>query len=291
MTDLHALVAQMTLAEKAALCTGASAWTTTPVPRLGIPEMVVADGPHGLRRVPDVHAIGAASLPATCFPTASSMACTWDVDLIRMIGQALGEEAIAVNVDVVLGPGANMKRTPLCGRNFEYYSEDPFLAGELAASYIEGVQSKGVGTSLKHFAANNQEFERFLIDTVVDERTLREIYLPAFETAVKKARPWTVMCAYNKLNGTYCSENHELLVDILKDEWGLTASWCPTGAPCTTASLRCGRPGPRDAGAPRAPCQAVIEAVSVASGRSAARRRSRAFWIVFQAAQTPKGGF
>ncbi|MCA9987903.1 MAG: glycoside hydrolase family 3 protein, partial [Anaerolineales bacterium] len=213
--DIQAILKQMTLAEKAALCTGASAWTTTPIERLGVPEMVVSDGPHGVRRVPDVTQMGMESLPATCFPTASCLASTWDVDLIRALGEALAEECIALNVDVLLGPGANMKRSPLGGRNFEYFSEDPYLAGELAANYINGIQSKGVGTSLKHYAANNQEFQRFSISAEVDERTLREIYLPAFEKAVKEAQPWTVMCAYNKVNGTFASEHDYLLNKIL----------------------------------------------------------------------------
>src|SRR5512147_583229 len=220
MPGLNALIAQMTLEEKAALCTGAGPWATTPIERLGIPEMVVSDGPHGVRRVADVDSLGTESLPATAFPTASALASTWDVELVREMGQALGEECIALNVDVLLGPGNNMKRTPLCGRNFEYFSEDPFLAGEMASSLINGIQSKGVGTSLKHFAANNQEYERFVISAAIDERTLRGIYLPAFETAVKKGKPWTVMCAYNKINGTYASEKRELLTDILKEEWG-----------------------------------------------------------------------
>jgi len=185
-TDIQSLIEQMTLEEKAALCTGASAWTTTPVERLGIPEMIVSDGPHGVRRVPDVHSMGMKSLPATCFPTASCLASTWDVDLIQQMGIALAEECIALNVDVLLGPGVNMKRSPLGGRNFEYFSEDPYLAGEMAASYINGIQSKGVGVSLKHYAVNNQEFQRFSISAEVDERTLREIYLPAFEKAVNR---------------------------------------------------------------------------------------------------------
>lgn len=218
--DIQALVSKMTLEEKAALCTGASNWTTTPVERLGIPEMVVSDGPHGVRRVEDVTSIAQMSLPATCFPTASCVASTWDVDLIKKMGEALAEECIALNVDVLLGPGTNMKRSPLGGRNFEYFSEDPYLAGEMAASFINGVQSKGVGTSLKHYAANNQEFQRFSIDTLVDERTLREIYLPAFEKAVKQGKPYTVMCSYNKINGYQASENYHLLTEILKDEWG-----------------------------------------------------------------------
>ncbi len=219
-TDLQSIIDQMTLEEKAALCTGASAWSTTPVERLGVPEMIVSDGPHGVRRVPDINSMALQSLPATCFPTASCTASTWDVDLIKQMGNALAEECIALNVDVLLGPGANMKRSPLGGRNFEYFSEDPYLAGEMAANFINGIQSKGVGTSLKHYAANNQEFQRFSISAEIDERTLREIYLPAFEKAVKQAQPWTVMCCYNKVNGVYGSENYHLLTEILKNEWG-----------------------------------------------------------------------
>ena len=220
MIDINALIDQLTLEEKAALCTGADAWTTVPVPRLGIPAMRVADGPHGVRRAAEGMALSAHTEPATCFPTASGLAATWDTALLRRVGQALGEECRALGVNVLLGPGVNMKRTPLCGRNFEYYSEDPFLAGQLAASLAGGVHSQGVGTSLKHFAANSQEFQRFTINSAVDERTLREIYLPAFEAVVKQAKPWTVMCAYNRLNGAYCSENARLLNDILKKEWG-----------------------------------------------------------------------
>ena len=220
MPNIRSIIERMTLEEKAALCTGASPWTTVPVERLGVPEMIVADGPHGVRRAPDTQSLMSTSLPATCFPTASCLASTWDVDLLHKMGEALAKECIALNVDVLLGPSVNMKRSPLCGRNFEYLSEDPYLAGEIAASLIDGVQGKGVDTSIKHFAANNQEFQRFSISAQVDERTLHEIYLPAFETAVKKTQPWTVMCAYNKLNGTLCSEHHELLVDILKNKWG-----------------------------------------------------------------------
>ena len=293
MPDIQSIIAQMTLEEKAALCTGASAWTTQAVERLGVPQMIVSDGPHGVRRVPNIHAMGEKSLPATCFPTASSVASAWDVGLVREMGQAIAEECIALNVDVVLGPGTNMKRSPLGGRNFEYYSEDPFLAGELAASFIDGVQSKGIGTSLKHYAANNQEFQRFSINTIVDERTLREIYLPAFETAVKRARPWTVMCAYNKVNGTHCSEHHELLVDILKDEWGfegfVVSDWGAVHD--RVASLRGGldleMPGPQDRRV-----KAVVEAVrggqlDQAVLDEAVRRLLR---IIFKAAETPKGG-
>lgn len=210
----------MTLEEKAALCTGASAWTTVGVDRLNIPSIFVADGPHGVRRVKDETDMAAKSIPASCFPTASCASATWNTDLIHQMGEAMAEEAHALDVDILLGPGVNIKRTPLGGRNFEYYSEDPFLSGKMAASLIKGIQSKGVGTSLKHFTANNQEFQRFSIDAKIDERTLREMYLSAFEIAVKEARPWTVMCAYNKVNGEYCSEHYQLLVDILKQEWG-----------------------------------------------------------------------
>jgi beta-glucosidase len=291
-TDIQSIIAKMTLEEKAALCTGASPWTTTPVERLGVPEMTVSDGPHGVRRVADVNDWFAGSLPATCFPTASCIASTWDVDLIHALGQALAEECIALKVDVVLGPGTNMKRTPLGGRNFEYYSEDPYLAGQMAASFITGVQSKGVGTSLKHFAANNQESQRMTISAEIDERSLREIYLPAFETAVKKAKPWTVMCAYNKINGTYGSENHRLLVDILKGEWGfegfVVSDWGAVHERVTSlkAGLDLEMPGPRERRV-----KSVVEAV-----RSGALDESvlnevvhRILGIVFKAAETSKG--
>jgi beta-glucosidase len=220
MKNIDDLIKALTLEEKAALCVGASAWTTVAVERLGIPAIFVSDGPHGVRRVLDENDITQKSLPATCFPTASCQASTWNVELMFTMGQALAEEAHALDVDVLLGPGVNIKRTPLCGRNFEYYSEDPFLSGELAASLINGIQSKGVGTSLKHFVANNQEYQRFTISAELDERTLREIYMRGFEIAIKKAKPWTVMCAYNKLNGEFCSEHHEILVDTLKTAWG-----------------------------------------------------------------------
>jgi beta-glucosidase len=283
----------MTLEEKAAICTGASSWTTAAVDRLNIPAIMVTDGPHGVRLVPDTSSISMKSLPATCFPTASCMASTWDVDLLHQVGQALAEECIALKVDVLLGPGNNMKRSPLGGRNFEYYSEDPFLAGELAAGFINGVQSKGVGTSLKHFAANNQEYQRFSISSEIDERTLREIYLPAFETAVKKAKPWTVMCAYNKINGVYCSENHALLVDLLKDEWGfeglVMSDWGAVHD--RVASLKGGldleMPGPR---AKRV--EAVVQAVRSGELDEAVLDESvrRILGIVQKAAATPKGG-
>ena len=292
MTDLQSLIKQMTLEEKAALCTGATAWSTTPIDRLGVPEMYVTDGPHGVRRAAEAGAFISQSLPATCFPTASCLASSWDGDLIRKLGQALGEECIALKVDVLLGPGTNMKRTPVGGRNFEYFSEDPYLAGEMAASLINGVQSQGVGTSLKHYAVNNQEYERFSISAEVDERTLREIYLPAFETAVKKAQPWTVMCAYNKLNGAYCSEHHELLVDILKDEWGfegfVVSDWGAVHdrVKSLQGGLDLEMPGPKDRRV-----KAVVDAVQAGELDEAVLNEAvrRILRIVFKAAETPKG--
>ena len=220
--DIQDLVAQMTLEEKAALCDGKDFWHLKSIERLGIPSIMVCDGPHGLRKQnPNGKKVGIYnSVPAVCFPTAVTSACSWDKDLLRTMGEALGEECLQEQVAVLLGPGVNMKRSPLCGRNFEYFSEDPLLAGELGAAFIQGVQSKGVGTSLKHYAVNNQETRRMTVDAVVDERALREIYLTAFEIAVKKSKPWTVMCAYNRLNGEYCAEHEQLQISILRDEWG-----------------------------------------------------------------------
>ncbi len=293
MVDIQSLIEQMTLEEKAVLCTGASAWTTEVVERLGIPQLLVSDGPHGVRRIPDVHSMGNQSLPATSFPSASALAATWDRDLIYEMGEALGEESIALGVDVLLGPGINMKRTPLGGRNFEYFSEDPYLAGELAASLINGIQSKGVGTSLKHFAVNNQEFERFRINVIVDERTLHEIYLPAFEIAVKKAQPWTVMCAYNKINSVYCSENEMLLIDILKNEWGfegfVVSDWGAVHdrVAALEGGLDLEMPGPQNRRV-----QAVVDAVKSGKLDEAKLNESvrRILRIAFKAAETKKGG-
>ncbi len=291
--QIQTIITKMTLEEKAALCTGLTWWTTTPVERLGVPELIFSDGPHGLRRAPEIHQETQESLPATCFPTASCSGSTWDVDLIREMGEALAEECIALNVDVLLGPGTNMKRSPLCGRNFEYFSEDPYLAGEMAASLINGMQSKGVGASLKHFAANNQEFQRFSISSEVDERTLREIYLPAFEKAVKKAKPWTVMCSYNKVNGTYASENVHLLTEILKKEWGfeglVISDWGAVHD--RVAALKGGldleMPGPQ---AWRV--KAVVEAVRSGKLNESVLDESvrRILNIVFRAQETPKNG-
>ena len=222
MLDVDRLLTELTLAEKAALTSGSSFWYTVPVERLGIPRIMVSDGPHGLRAQPgegDHVGIGG-SLPATCFPTASAVASAWNPQLLYRIGGALAQEARACNLSVILGPGINMKRSPLCGRNFEYFSEDPFLAGELAVGIVDGIQSRGVGTSVKHYAANNQETDRLRVDAQVDERTLREIYLPAFERVVTASQPWTMMCAYNKVNGLSASENSWLLTTVLREEFG-----------------------------------------------------------------------
>ena len=216
------IIKKMTLEDKIALCSGKDFWHTKDMPQYGLPSIMMNDGPHGLRKQEaEADMLGVnASVPATCFPTAVTTGSSWNVALMHKIGQAIAEEAIAYQVSVVLGPGVNIKRNPLCGRNFEYISEDPYLAGKMAADFIRGVEEKGVATSLKHFAGNSQETKRFTSDSVMDERTLREIYLTAFEIAVKEGRPKTVMCAYNKLNGIHCSDHKKLLTDILRDEWG-----------------------------------------------------------------------
>ena len=215
------LISKMTLEEKIDLTIGKDFWSTNGVERLGIEPITLNDGPHGVRKPGATTEIGiGSSYPATCFPTAVTLACSWDTALVEEVGEALAEECLALDVQVLLGPGVNIKRTPLGGRSFEYYSEDPVLAGELGCAFVNGVQSKGIGTSLKHYACNNQESERMSISAEVDQRTLREIYLPAFERVVRKARPWTVMCSYNRVNGIYASEHRQLLHDILKEEWG-----------------------------------------------------------------------
>ncbi|WP_308166587.1 glycoside hydrolase family 3 N-terminal domain-containing protein [Nocardia albiluteola] len=218
---MHPKISELTDAEKAALCTGASYWTLAGVPRLGIEGITVADGPHGLRMQDGaVDHLGIAdSRPATCLPTAAALASSFDTGLMERVGAALAAEARAEGVSVLLGPGINMKRSPLCGRNFEYFSEDPYVAGALGAAYVRGLQSGGVGASVKHFAANNQEDHRMTVSVQADERTLREIYFPAFETVIREAAPWTVMCSYNRINDTYCSENHWLLTELLRHEW------------------------------------------------------------------------
>ncbi len=207
-----------------ALCTGADFWTTKRLDKYGVPALRMSDGPHGLRVQESGGGFGMLgvkpSRPSTCFPTAVTLAGSWDKSLLAAVGRAIGEEALGHGVGLVLGPGVNIKRSPLCGRNFEYYSEDPYLSGKLAAAFIRGVQSTGAGACVKHFAANSQERDRLISDSVLDERTLREIYLTAFEIAVKEGKPASVMCAYNKLNGVYCSDNRRLLTDILREEWG-----------------------------------------------------------------------
>lgn len=220
--DTAPLLRQLTLAEKASLTQGADVWHTAAVERLGIGSVKLADGPHGLR-TRRYGADGAAAggiEPATCFPPAVTLGSSWDVELLGRVGAALGAEARALGASVLLGPGVNIKRSPLCGRNFEYFSEDPFLSGELGLAMVDGIQSTGVGASVKHFAANNQETDRHRVSAEVDERTLHEIYLPAFERIVTAGAPWTVMCSYNKVNGTYASEHHSLLTEVLRDEWG-----------------------------------------------------------------------
>ncbi len=223
-TNIEQILSELTLEEKASLCSGKDFWSLKGIKRLNLPSIMVTDGPHGLRKQQQGtdHLGMNQSNPATCFPTASALAASWDRELLAEIGVALGDECREEKISILLGPGVNIKRSPLCGRNFEYFSEDPFLSGEMAAAKIRAIQSRGVGTSLKHFAVNNQEFHRMSINTVVDERTLREIYFPAFETTIKKAQPWSVMCAYNQLNNEYCSQNRWLLTDVLRNEWGFS---------------------------------------------------------------------
>ncbi|WKV08306.1 glycoside hydrolase family 3 C-terminal domain-containing protein [Thermoanaerobacterium sp. CMT5567-10] len=218
--DIKKLISEMTLEEKASLCSGLNLWQTKPIERLGIPSITMTDGPHGLRKANKSDELGLNnSVPATCFPSGSALAASWDRDLVKKVGEAIGEECIAEDVNILLGPAINIKRSPLCGRNFEYLSEDPYLISELAANYIKGVQSKGVGTSIKHYAANNQEDYRMTVDVKVNERALREIYLTGFEGAIKQSQPWTVMASYNKVNGVYATENEHLINEILRNEW------------------------------------------------------------------------
>jgi beta-glucosidase len=252
---------ELTLEEQISLLSGSTFWLTQPLPDHGVPAVMLSDGPHGLRAQSGEgeHLGLLGSIPATCFPPAVTIASSWDPELVAQIGAAVGAEARALGVSVVLGPGLNIKRHPLCGRNFEYLSEDPLLAGHLAAAMVDGIQSQGVGACLKHFAVNNQESHRFVVDAVVDERTLREIYLAGFEYAVRVSRPRTVMAAYNLVNGTYCCEHDYLLQTILRDQWGfdglvmsdwgatndrvaaVRAGWiwrCPATAGCSTVPSR-----------------------------------------------------
>ena len=222
MESYTKIIDQMTNEEKASLGSGADFWHTQSIARLDIPSIMMTDGPHGLRKQKDQgdHIGINQSYPATCFPTAATIANSWDKELIRQMGEALAKECHGQHVSVLLGPGINIKRSPLCGRNFEYFSEDPYLVGELASSLVSSIETAGIGTSLKHFAVNNQEYNRMVSDSIVDPRALREIYLSAFEKVVKKAKPATIMAAYNKVNGTYCCENEFLLNNILRKEWG-----------------------------------------------------------------------
>ncbi|MCP2635932.1 glycoside hydrolase family 3 C-terminal domain-containing protein [Microbacterium sp. HD4P20] len=224
MTDLDAsrLTAELTLEEKASLTSGASFWYAKPVPRVGVPAVMMTDGPHGLRKQREGgdHLGLGDSVPATCFPPAVGLGSSWDVDLLRRVGDALGVEASIENVAVLLGPGINIKRSPLCGRNFEYLSEDPIVSGVLGAAIVHGMQARGVGASLKHFAANNQENDRMRSSSDIDPRPLREMYLRGFQRVVEDAQPWTVMCSYNRINGVYASEDPWLLTRVLRDEWG-----------------------------------------------------------------------
>lgn len=220
--DVSEVISSMSLEEKVMMCSGKDAFSTQDIPRLGVPSISFSDGPHGVRKQKrDSDFLGIhKSEESTCYPTAASLACSFDREMLHKVGESLGIECREKGVSVLLGPAVNIKRSPLCGRNFEYFSEDPFLTSELAKSYILGVQEQGIGTSIKHFAVNNQEELRLSIDARVEERALREVYLAAFEKAIIDAHPWTVMCAYNKVNGEYCSENFHLLKEILRDEWG-----------------------------------------------------------------------
>ena len=221
-TDVKKLVSEMTLEEKAGLLGGADFWHTKAVERLGIPKFMMSDGPHGLRKQDEEgdHLGINDSIKAVCFPAACATAASFDTEMIGKMGEAIGDECQAENLSIVLGPAVNIKRSPLCGRNFEYFSEDPYLAGKMAASYINGVQSRHVGTSIKHFALNNQEYFRMSNSSEVSERAMREIYFPHFEIAVKEAQPKTVMCSYNKINGTYSADNEWLLNKVLREDWG-----------------------------------------------------------------------
>lgn len=216
------ILSKMTLEDKISLCNGADFWHSKAMAQYGIPAVTMSDGPHGVRcqkNSADMLGVNE-SEPATCFPTAVTSGATWDAELLKAEGQAIGEEGLSYGVDVVLGPGVNIKRNPLCGRNFEYFSEDPCIAGAMGAAWVQGAQSTGAGTSLKHFAANNQEYKRFNGNSQVDERTLRELYLPAFETVIKTAQPETVMCSYPRINNVHASDNHWLLTDVLRRDWG-----------------------------------------------------------------------
>ena len=260
-----------------ALTAGADYSLTRGVPRLGVPAILLVDGPHGLRRQRRTKRYEASSVPATCFPTASALAVTWDLALIEEVGVALGEEARAEGVSVLLGPAANIKRTPLCGRNFEYFSEDPYVSSRLAAAWIRGVQSTGVGASLKHFAANNIEARRYSVDSLVDERALREIYLASFENAVRSARPATVMAAYNRLNGRFCTDNPTLLTTVLREEWGfdgvVVSDWGATNGRAASLASGMDLSMPGLSGADDGDVTAALRDGRLSTGRAGPGRR------------------
>ena len=245
---IESLIKRMNLEEKVSLLAGVDFWHTQAVERLGIPAIKVTDGPHGPRTA-DARNLNH-TLPATCFPTGVALAATWNPDLVHRVGMAIGEETRARGCSILLGPCVNIHRSPLGGRNFESYSEDPYLSARMAVAIITGIQSKGVSACVKHFALNNSEFERMTISSEVDERTMREIYFPSFEKAVKEAGTWSVMCSYNRVNGTYASANHWLLTEVLKDEWGfeglVVSDWFATHstAPAASAGLDLEMPGP-----------------------------------------------
>ena len=219
--EVRQIVSALTLSEKASLCSGRDDWSTKPIDRLHVPWIWLSDGPHGVRRAPATNKPGYGDqLQATCFPTASALASTWDTDLIYQVGVAIGQECQALDVNILLGPGVNIKRSVLGGRNFEFFSEDPILSGEMGAAFVNGVQSQGVGTCLKHFVANNEETMRMYTNSDLDTRTLHEIYLRPFEIAVKKSHPWSIMACYNRVQGEYGTQSAYLLTDILKKEWG-----------------------------------------------------------------------
>lgn len=267
--DVAALLAELTVAEKASLVSGSGFWWTRRIDRVGIPSVMVSDGPHGLRKQDrDASHLGlGASVPATCFPTASALASSWDRDLLHRVGAAIGAEARAQGVAVVLGPGINLKRDPRCGRNFEYLSEDPVVAGELGAALVDGIQSQGVGTSLKHFAANNQEHDRLRVSADVDERPLRELYLAGFERVVRSAQPWTVMCSYNRINGVHASQDPWLLTEVLRDEWGfdglVVSDWGAVDDPIAAVAAGLDLEMPSTGGASAARLVAATEAGSL----------------------------
>ncbi|WP_162830729.1 glycoside hydrolase family 3 protein, partial [Amycolatopsis thermalba] len=264
-----------TVADQAALTSGNDFWHTTPA--AGLPSITVTDGPHGVRLQASEHDV-VTGRPATCFPPAVATASTWDPDLLRRMGEALGDECRAMDVAVLLGPGINLKRTPLGGRNFEYFAEDPLLTGVLATEWVRGLQSRGVGASLKHFAVNSQETDRMRISADVDERTLREMYLRAFQRVVTQARPWTVMCSYNRINGVHASQNRWLLTEVLRDEWGfegvVVSDWGAVAdrVAAVAAGLDLTMPGPDDTG-DRALAEAVADGrLDPAALRTAADR-------------------